>query len=204
MTEKINLVPSSAVEISLSPAASDIPAVPSPDLPALGFTPARGESDRAFEAFRAYLELGPGRRYAAAGRKVGAGLRTIKRWANDFDWRTRIKAHAARSAEQFVQAEAAVQREVLLDAAARAQAFRDRQFTLAEAILDVAERQLEHVDDDDLDQVSFSDVCKAVDVASRLARQARETGTGSVPDQSLRDHLAALLDQVVVENTKPV
>ena len=204
MTEKTNLVSSSAVEKSLSPAASHIPVVPSPDLPALDFTPARGESERAFEAFRAYLELGPGRRYAAAGRKVGAALRTIKRWASDFDWRGRIKAHAARSAEQFVQAETAVQREVLLDAATRAQAFRDRQYALAESILDVAERQLERVDEDDLDQVSFSDVCKAVDVASRLARQARETGTDSVPDQSLRDHLAALLDQVVVENTKPV
>ncbi|MEI8291277.1 MAG: hypothetical protein WCH99_17555 [Verrucomicrobiota bacterium] len=204
MTIKTNLVPSAAVEKSLSPAVSDNPVIPSPDIPPLEFTPARGESDRAFEAFRAYLELGPGRRYAAAGRKVGAALRTIKRWASDFDWRGRIKAHAARSAEQFVQAETAVQREVILDAAARAQAFRDRQYALAESILDVAERQLERVDEDDLDQVSFSDVCKAVDVASRLARQARETGTDSVPDQSLRDHLAALLDQVVVENTKPV
>ena len=204
MNETTNLVPASAMEKSLSPAPSDIPVVPSPVLPALEFTPARGESERAFEAFRAYLELGPGRRYAAAGRKVGAALRTIKRWASDVDWRGRIKAHAARSAEQFVQAETAVQREVLLDAAARARVFRDRQYALAESILDVAERQLERVDEDDLDQVSFSDVCKAVDVASRLARQARETGTDSVPDQSLRDHLAALLDQVVVENTKPV
>ncbi|MEI7808113.1 MAG: hypothetical protein WCJ07_06475 [Verrucomicrobiota bacterium] len=74
MTEKTKLVPSAAVEKSLAPAASDIPVVPSPDIPALEFTPARGESERAFEAFRAYLELGPGRRYAAAGRKVGAAL----------------------------------------------------------------------------------------------------------------------------------
>ena len=71
MNENSKLVPSSAAETALAPAANEIPVVPSPDLPALDFTPARGESDRAFEAFRAYFELGPRRRLAAAARKAG-------------------------------------------------------------------------------------------------------------------------------------
>jgi adenosyl cobinamide kinase/adenosyl cobinamide phosphate guanylyltransferase len=203
MNANIESVHASAPEKTPAPALSNVSVAPPPDATPFDFTPARGESERAFEAYRVYLELGPHRRYAAVGRQVGAGLRTIKRWAVDFDWRGRIQAHAARSAEQFVQAESAVQREVLLDAAARAQAFRDRQYYLAEAILDVAERQLEQMDAEDPDQVSITDVCKALEVASRLARQARETGTGTAPDQNLRDHLAALLDQVVVENPKP-
>ena len=203
MTETTNLVPSSAVEKSLSPTASDNPVVPTLNLPALDFTPARGESDRAFEAFRAYLELGPRRRYAAAGRKVGVTLRTIQRWASDFDWRGRIKAHTARSAEQFVQVETTVQREVLLDAVARAQTFRDRQYALAESILDVAERCLEQVEEDDLESIRFADVCKALDFASRLAQHARETPATDAPDQGLRDQLAALLDRVCAENLKP-
>ena len=45
------------------------------------FSPVAGESDRAFEAFRAYFELGPRRRYAAAARKVGVSQVTVKRWA---------------------------------------------------------------------------------------------------------------------------
>lgn len=203
MTDKSKLVPSSAVEKSLSPAASDIPVVPSPVLPALDFAPARGESDRAFEAFRAYLELGPRRRYAAAGRQVGVTLRTIQRWAHDFDWRGRIKAHTARAAGQFVQAETVAQHEVLLDAATRAQAFRDRQYALAESILDVAERYLERVEEDDLESIRFADACKALDFASRLARHARETSATDAPDQGLRDQLAALLDQACAENLQP-
>ena len=203
MTETSELLPSTAVETAPAPGITVLPVAPSPAVALLDFSPAVGESDRAFEAFRAYLELGPRRRYAAAGRKVSVTLRTIQRWANDFDWRSRIQAHAARSAEQFVQTETAVQRDVLLDAAARAQAFRDRQYALAESILEVAERQLERVDEDDLDQVSFSDVCKAVDVASRLARHARETPVADTPDQGLRDQLAALLDQVCGETLKP-
>ena len=130
MTEKSELLPSSAVETAPAPVITALPVAPSPVVAPLDFSPAVGES-------------------------------------------------------------------------ARAQAFRDRQYALAESILEVAERQLERVDEDDLDQVSFSDVCKAVDVASRLARHARETPVADTPDQGLRDQLAALLDQVCGETLKP-
>ena len=164
---------------------------------ALGFHPAKGESDRAFEAFRAYLELGPTRRYAAVGKQVGAAMRTIKRWASDFDRHGRIKTYAAQSAEQYDETENTVRREALLDAAARAKAFRERQYALAEAMLDAAERYLERVADDDLDQMSFADACKALEVASRLGQLAasKETDDPAGPARILHDQLTALLDQ---------
>ena len=175
---------------------------PEPDISTL-FPQARGESDRAFEAFRAYLELGPKRRYATVGRKVGAGLRTVQRWARDFDWRGRIKTYAAQCADEYTQTENTLQREALLDAAARAKTFRDRQYALAEAILDAAERHLERLEDDDLDVMSFADACKALEVASRFTRQAAggELDDASVPDRGLRDQLTALLDQVCGETS---
>ena len=104
------------------------------------FPQTKGESARAAEAFRVYLELGPKRRYGAVATAVSTSLRTVKRWAVDFDWRGRIKTYAAHSAEQYAVAENAVHREDLLDAATRANTFRDRQYTLAEAMLDTAER----------------------------------------------------------------
>lgn len=177
-------VPPAAPPSSLSP------------LPQLPFPQAQGESERAFEAFRVYLELGPQRRYAAVARKVGSSLRTIKRWAVDFDWRGRIKTCAAHSAGQYLQTENAVQREQFLDAAARAKAFRDRQYDLAEAILDAAERYLEQADTDDLDLMSFADTCKALEVASRIGQQtARDPDTPDAGAKALRDQLTALLDQ---------
>lgn len=165
------------------------------------FTPARGESARAFEAFCMYLELGPSRRYYAVGQKVGASLRTIKRWAADFDWRGRIRTHVARGAEQFAAIQAATEREEHLDAARREQAFRDRQFAVAEGLLLAAERYLERVDEDDLDQMSFNEACKALDVASRLGRLAagRDTADESSSTKNLRDQLAALLDQAYAQ-----
>jgi hypothetical protein len=165
------------------------------------FPQAKGESDRAFEAFRVYLELGPKRRYAAVARKVASSYRTVQRWADDFDWRGRISSCAAHSARQFVQIESAVQREEFLDAAARAKAFRDRQYDLAEAMLDTAERYLERVDTDDLDLMSFGDACKALEVASRIGQQAASGVADDPADSSggLRDQIEALLDQVYGE-----
>ena len=168
-----------------------------------GATPpqVRGESARAFEAFRVYLELGPRRRYAAAARKVGASLRTLKGWAHDFDWHGRIKAYAAQGAEQYAETETAVKCEEFLDAAARAKAFRDRQYAVAEAILAAAERYLTRVDAGDMDQMTFADACKALEVASRIAQQtaANASDDPGASARSLRDQLAALLDQACAE-----
>jgi len=165
--------------------------------------PVDGESDRAFEAFCAYFELGPRRRFAAVARKIGVSPRTVKRWASDFDWRGRIKSHAARVVEHSTRTQSHLHQADLHDAAARARAFRTRQFALAEAILDVAERYLERMDEDNLDQLSFADACKALALASQLGKSARETDASAAPDHSLRDQLAALLDQACGEIPAP-
>ena len=167
------------------------------------FSPVEGESDRAFEAFRAYYELGPRRRYATAARKVGVTQRTVKRWAGEFDWRGRIISLAAHAMEQSANAESALHRADLIDAAARTKTFRDRQFALAESILNVAERYLERMDEDQLDQLSFADACKAFAFASQLGKYTRETDGSVAPDHSLRDQLAALLDQACGETLAP-
>ena len=165
------------------------------------FPQAQGESDRAFEAFRAYWELGPKRRYAAVSSIVGVSPRTVRRWAAVFGWRERIKTYAAHCAEQSAATENSMRRKEFLNAAARAQAFRERQYALAEDILAAAKRYLERLADDDLDQMRFSDACKALEVASRLGQQAASLETDDdTPARVLRDQLTALLDQACAEH----
>ena len=176
--------------------ADSVPAAPV-------LSPVDGESDRAFEAFRAYFELGPRRRYVAAARKVGVAQGTVKRWAREFDWRGRLISLAARAVAQSANAENALHRADLIDAAARAKSFRDRQFALAESILHVAERYLERMDEDNLDQLNFADACKAFAFASQLGKFAHATDASAAPDQSLRDQLTALLDQACGETLAP-
>jgi transposase-like protein len=157
-----------------------------------------GESPRAFEAFCAFLELGPRRRYAAVARKLGVSLRTIKRWAIQFDWRQRLNAQAAQTAGQFVLDQA----DELADTVARERSLRDRQLLLADAVLDLTERYFERMDDLELEHIRFSDVCRALEFASRLLGPSRESGAAT-PDTSLRDQLASLLDQAFPETPKP-
>lgn len=165
------------------------------------FPQAKNESDRAYEAFRIYLELGPKRRYAAVGRKVGVTQRTVRSWAAQFDWRSRINSYTAQSMQQFAETELAAQREDLLDASTRNKAFRDRQYSIAEAFLDSAERYLEHIQDDDLDLMSFADACKALDVASRAIQNVAkaEAAEPQAPDTTLRDQLTYLLEKAYGE-----
>ena len=157
-------------------------------------TPMPGESGRAFEAFQMYLELGARRRYLTVAHKTGAGLRTVQRWAIQYSWSERLKTHTAHLAGQTAQMEEEIQRAEMLDAAGRAKVFRDRQYALADAILEVAERYLEEVADEDLHQMRFTDACKALDFASRIMAQAQAADAGE-PEQGLRDQLTALLDQ---------
>jgi len=159
---------------------------------------AKGESDRAFEAFRAYLELGPNRRFAAVGKIVGTSRRTIQRWANDFDWRGRIKTCAAQSAEHYLETERDARRQKVLEAAARAKTFRDRRYDLGEAILEAAQRYLEGAEDADLDHMNFGDACKALAAASRLGERADqgETDEPAGPRRTLNDQITALLDKI--------
>ena len=183
--------------LAAEPGTSASPASLADSPPGAPLAPARGESDRAWEAFRVYLALGPQRRYGAVSRKVGASLRTIRRWASQFDWRGRIHASTGRQIEQYEEVQSGLQREEALDAAARAQALRERQYVVAEAMLDAAERYLERVGEDDLDQMSFSDACKAFSAASRFAQPAAgpQSNDPSAPARSLRDQLAVLLEQ---------
>ena len=74
---------------------------------------------------------------------------------------------------------------------------RDRPYAVAEGLLLAAERFLERVDQDDLDQINFGDACKALDVASRLRRPADVTNGGEdlTKTRNLSDQLTALLEQ---------
>jgi hypothetical protein len=163
------------------------------------FTPEPGESARAFQAFCTYIEFGPQRRYAAVARKMRVSLVSIKRWAARFDWRTRLSTQAAaRAAEQFAQDRDAEE----LESADRDRSFRERQLLLAEAILDVAERYFERMDDTDLEHMRFPDACRALEFASRLVGQSQGSDAPAAPDHALRDQLEALLDQAYPDTSR--
>jgi len=144
------------------------------------------------------MELGPARKLQAVARQQGAGLRTVKQWAKDFDWKGRVKTHDAQTLQRYVEVEEAVTRQQMLGVAERAAAFRHKELDLAQELLDAAQRFFERMDDADFDQMSFADACKAVEVASRIARLSAKDGPDTrqpAADRTFRDEIQTALDK---------
>lgn len=57
------------------------------------------ESNKAFAAFKTYLDMGPERSVEAVARKLTKSSRLLKRWSAKFDWQARVKNHAEHLAE---------------------------------------------------------------------------------------------------------
>ena len=53
------------------------------------------ESNKAFAAFRVYLEMGPQRSLARTAAKVGKSKVLMERWSRRYDWPGRVTAHGA-------------------------------------------------------------------------------------------------------------
>jgi len=57
------------------------------------------ESNKAFAAFKTYLELGPARSLATVAERVGKSKTMVERWSRRLDWPARVEAHAAHLAD---------------------------------------------------------------------------------------------------------
>jgi hypothetical protein len=66
---------------------------------ALPFERQPNESNRAYAAFRAYLELGPDRSLAAVGAKLGKSKRQMEKWSKRWSWGARVIGHTDHIAE---------------------------------------------------------------------------------------------------------
>jgi hypothetical protein len=66
-----------------------------PEGRALPFEQLPRESNKAFAAFKTYLDLGPQRSLALVADKVGKSKTMVERWSRRTDWPARIKAHAS-------------------------------------------------------------------------------------------------------------
>jgi hypothetical protein len=64
----------------------------------LAFEQQPKESDKAFTAFKAYLDMGPQRSLAAVGKQLGKSKTMMEKWSRKFDWAARVQAYAAQMA----------------------------------------------------------------------------------------------------------
>ncbi len=53
----------------------------------------KGESEKAFEAFAAYRDMGPERTISAVVKRLGKSRTLIDRWKDRWDWQERVRAY---------------------------------------------------------------------------------------------------------------
>ncbi|MEY4385234.1 MAG: hypothetical protein RLY20_517 [Verrucomicrobiota bacterium] len=138
---------------------------------ALPFEQQPKESNKAFAAFRAYLDMGPQRSLEAVARKLTKSSRLMKNWSSKFDWPARVQAHSAHLA--VVERKAAEQAAALFgaDRAKRRELEKEDEWRMRTELMEAGRKVLEKFRSGERG-ATLGDVARALDIAAKLGRLA--------------------------------
>ncbi len=144
----------------------------------------KGESAQAFEAFSAYLEMGPERSIRAVGQKLGKSRGLVERWSRAHHWVERVRVWDNQLQEQARKAAAAELREMT-----------KRHIQIARQIQSAAIGALKKYGPDMVNPKNFAAVVKLGTELERQNRQAEAASFGAGPDED--EHENNLLDAIL-------
>ena len=133
----------------------------------LPFSPAPNEPPHAFGAFLVYFRLPGKRRLTAVARKTGAGLRTVYRWASEFDWAGRVNRYQAGLLQQRAQLESDLHSDEIIAWSDRSSAIREREWEIADDLLHALQHRLRA---GDLDEAALATIARTLSQVSKIAR----------------------------------
>lgn len=127
------------------------------------------ESDKAFAAFKTYLELGPERSLAMVGQKLGKSKVLMEKWSAKFDWPARVQAYSAHFA--MVERKAAESAAAVYgaDRAKRREVQREHEWEMRTELMEAGRKVLEKFRDGSRG-ATLGDVARALDIAVKLGR----------------------------------
>lgn len=136
------------------------------------------ESDKAFAAFREYLELGPERSLAAVASRLGKSKVLMERWSRKFDWSSRVQAHSMHLATVEREAIEVAARAKAAEWEKREQALREEEWEMHEKCIAAAKRGLAAYMEREKVYANLADIARMLEVASKLGRLATGLGDG--------------------------
>jgi hypothetical protein len=138
------------------------------------------ETDVAWRAFRAYLEMPMGKRSTRKlARALGCEARTLHRWSVRHTWQARCRAHDAYLAQVATEAEAGAVIQRAGGWAAAAERCKLADWAMSAKLREQAEALLARLSKSA--DGSFGDLVKVTELASRLARRASGLADGGAP-----------------------
>jgi hypothetical protein len=167
-----------------------------------------GESEKAFAAFRVYLELGPQRSLALTAAKVGKSKVLMERWSRRHHWCERVAAHAANLATVEREAAEALARGKSAEWLKRQGDIREREWEMHESCIEAARRGLKAFMEREKVYANLADISRILEVASKLGRLASGMATDKTEltgedGGPLRVELSAALAKVYGEAAAP-
>lgn len=128
------------------------------------------ESNKAFAAFKTYLELGAERSLATAADKLGKSKRMMEKWSRKFDWPARVQAHTAHLADIERKSAEAVAVKNGVDWAARQQEHREDEWQTRSELIALAREAIERWKKNPARCGTLEGIARLLDLASKLGR----------------------------------
>jgi hypothetical protein len=132
-------------------------------------------------AFVAYLRLKGRRSHRPVAAQTGRSFRAIRRLSAQFNWPGRVAAFEARLADASQNAVDLLVRATSTHTAADFERLRAAEFQLAQRVLQESARWLKLASDPRRRDVSLGQVCRVIDLATKLGRLAAGLPTGDEP-----------------------
>ena len=154
------------------------------------------ESNKAFAAFKTYLELGAQRSLAVVAEQHGKSKTMIERWSRRFDWPARVAAYDAHLAVVEREAIEATVRGRAAIWESREQALKETEWAMHERAIAAAKRGLDAYMEREKVYANLADIARMLEIASKLGRLA--TGLGTDGERRKGDELPAVRVEVTV------
>lgn len=154
------------------------------------------ESDKAFTAFKTYLELGPERSLVLVADKVGKSKTMIERWSRKFDWPARVQAHGAHLTEIERKAAEAVAIQNGVDWAKRQEEHREDEWQTRTELIGLAREAIERWKKNPARCGTLEGIARLLDLASKLGRVS--SGLSLEPAEKPGEEETAFMIQIEV------
>jgi hypothetical protein len=122
-----------------------------------------GESEKAFEAFEMYLQMGPERSLAKAAQLLGKSTTLLEEWSRKHFWQSRVRAHRRWVARSVTE-------ELLMGTAD----MRQRQTAAAIALQNQVLERLVSMSATEIEKLSVSEMLAMLKVGSANEAKARD------------------------------
>jgi hypothetical protein len=154
------------------------------------------ESDKAFAAFKTYLEFGPERSLAVAADKLGKSKRMMEKWSRKFDWPARVQAHAAHLADIERRTAEALAVQAGTDWAKRQEQHREDEWQTRSELIALAREAIDRWKKNPARCGTLEGIARLLDLASKLGHVS--SGLSLEPVDKPQEEDAAFMIQIEV------